>query len=152
MRGKKAGVNVQDAHEAIRPTDVERTPDSVSPHLSRDQLRLYDLIWRRFVASQMSPAKYLNTSATIDAADYVFRATGSVVTFEGFQKVWKRDEDKDRDATLPRLAERSSLRCLEISSEQHFTQPPPRYTEAPSSRSSRSAASAAPRRTQPSST
>ena len=130
VRGKKAGVNVQDAHEAIRPTDVDRTPDSLSSHLSRDQLRLYDLIWRRFVASQMSPAKYLNTSATIDAADYVFRATGSVVTFEGFQKVWKRDEDKDRDTTLPLLAEKDALRCLEISSEQHFTQPPARYTEA----------------------
>ena len=130
VRGKKAGINVQDAHEAVRPTDVDRTPDSVSSHLSRDQLRLYDLIWRRFVASQMSPAKYLNTSATIDAADYVFRATGSVVTFEGFQKVWKRDEDKDRDTSLPLLAEQDALRCLEISSEQHFTQPPPRYTEA----------------------
>ena len=130
VRGKKAALNVQDAHEAIRPTDVSRTPDSVSANLSRDQLRLYDLIWRRFVASQMSPAKYLNTSAMIDAADYVFRASGSVVTFEGFQKVWKRDDDKDKDMTLPLLVEKEALTCLEISSEQHFTQPPPRYTEA----------------------
>src|ERR1700693_1447031 len=130
VRGKKAGINVQDAHEAIRPTDVSRTPDSVSTHVSREQLRLYDLIWRRFVASQMSPARYLNTSAMIDAADYVFRASGSVVTFEGFQKVWKRDEDKDKDTTLPPLVEKDALTCVEITSEQHFTQPPPRYTEA----------------------
>jgi len=130
VRGKKVGINVQDAHEAIRPTDVSRTPDSVSAHLSRDQLRLYDLIWRRFVASQMSPARYLNTSAMIDAADYVFRASGSVVTFEGFQKVWKRDDDKDKDATLPALVEQDALTCVEITPEQHFTQPPPRYTEA----------------------
>ncbi len=130
VRGKKAALNVQDAHEAIRPTDVTRTPDSVSEHLSRDQQRLYDLIWRRFVASQMSPAKILNTSAMIDAADYVFRASGSVVTFEGFQKVWRREDDKDKDTTLPLLAEQEALKCLEITSEQHFTQPPPRYTEA----------------------
>jgi DNA topoisomerase I len=130
VRGKKAALNVQDAHEAIRPTDVSRTPDSVSEHLSRDQLKLYDLIWRRFVASQMSPARYLNTSAMIDAADYVFRASGSVVTFEGFQKVWKRDDDKDKDTTLPLLAAEEALKCVEITSEQHFTQPPPRYTEA----------------------
>ncbi|HEY6468541.1 MAG TPA: type I DNA topoisomerase [Candidatus Dormibacteraeota bacterium] len=130
VRGKKAALNVQDAHEAIRPTDVTRTPDSISEHLTRDQLRLYDLIWRRFVASQMSPAKILNTSAMIDAADYVFRASGSLVTFEGFQKVWKRDDDKDKDMTLPRLEENEALRCTEITSEQHFTQPPPRFTEA----------------------
>jgi DNA topoisomerase-1 len=127
---RKAGVNVQDAHEAIRPTDVNRTPDSVSANLSPGQLKVYDLIWRRFIASQMSPAKYLNTTAMIDAADYVFRASGSLITFEGFQKVWKRDEDKDKDLTLPALAEREALKCLEITSEQHFTQPPARYTEA----------------------
>ncbi len=130
VRGKKAALNVQDAHEAIRPTDVTRTPDSISEHLTRDQQKLYDLIWRRFVASQMSPAKILNTSAMIDAADYVFRASGSLVTFEGFQKVWKRDDDKDKDMTLPRLEENDALRCTEITSEQHFTQPPPRFTEA----------------------
>ncbi|MHB8490459.1 MAG: type I DNA topoisomerase [Candidatus Dormibacteria bacterium] len=127
---RKAAVNVQDAHEAIRPTDVNRTPDSVGSSLSPGQLKVYDLIWRRFVASQMSPAKYLNTAAMIDAADYVFRASGSLITFEGFQKVWKRDEEKDKDLTLPALAEREELRCLEIAAEQHFTQPPPRYTEA----------------------
>ncbi len=131
VRSKKAtATNVQDAHEAIRPTDVTRTPDSISKDLTADQLKVYDLIWRRFVASQMSPAKYLNTSAMIEAADYVFRASGSLVTFEGFQKVWKRDEEKDKDMTIPELAEREALTCVEVKSEQHFTQPPPRYTEA----------------------
>jgi len=125
----RMGKNVQDAHEAIRPTDVTRTPDSIRAQLSPGQHKVYDLIWRRFVASQMSAARYLNTRATIDAADFVFRATGSVVQFDGFQRVWKRD-DKDRDETLPQLAERDELTCTEILSEQHFTQPPPRYTEA----------------------
>ena len=127
---QRAGQNTQDAHEAVRPTDVRRTPDSLSRHLSPAQLRLYDLIWRRFVASQMSAAKYLNTRVTIDAADYEFRATGSVVTFDGFQRVWKRDEDKDKDETLPELVAADRLACTEIVAEQHFTQPPPRYTEA----------------------
>ena len=127
---QKAGQNVQDAHEAIRPTDVSRTPDSIRQHLSPAQQRLYDLIWRRFVASQMSAARYLNTRATIDAADYEFRASGSVVVFDGFQRVWKRDEEKDRDETLPALAAQDVLACTEVLAEQHFTQPPPRFTEA----------------------
>jgi DNA topoisomerase-1 len=125
----RQGQNTQDAHEAVRPTDVRRTPDSVRRHLSPAQLRLYELIWRRFVASQMAAARYLNTRATIDAADYVFRASGSVVTFDGFQRVWKRDE-KDNDETLPALAANDRLACTEIVAEQHFTQPPPRFTEA----------------------
>ena len=127
---QKSSPNTQDAHEAVRPTDVRRTPDSVKSHLSPAQQKLYDLIWRRFVASQMSAAKYLNTRATIDAAEFVFRASGSIVTFEGFQKVWKRDEDKDKDETLPELTPQELLACTEILAEQHFTQPPPRYTEA----------------------
>jgi DNA topoisomerase-1 len=129
-RKAKAAANVQDAHEAIRPTDVERTPDSVRQHLDAQQLRLYELIWRRYVASQMSPARYLNTRATIDAGDHEFRATGSRVLFDGFQRVWRREEDKDGEETLPALADGDALRCLEVLSEQHFTQPPPRYTEA----------------------
>jgi DNA topoisomerase-1 len=122
--------HVQDAHEAIRPTDVRRTPESVKEHLNANQLRLYDLIWRRFVASQMSAARYLNTRATIDAADLVFRATGSVVKFDGFQRVWKREDDKEKDETLPELSEGDVLVCQQLVAEQHFTQPPPRYTEA----------------------
>ena len=127
---QRAGKNVQDAHEAVRPTDVTRTPDAIREHLSPGQHKLYDLIWRRFTASQMSAARFLNTRATIDAADLVFRASGSVVQFDGFQRVWKRDDDKERDESLPPLAEGESLACLEIKPEQHFTQPPPRYTEA----------------------
>ena len=98
--------------------------------LPRDQARLYDLIWRRFVASQMAPARFLNTRATIVAGDFIFRATGSVLVFDGFQRVWKRDEERDRDEQLPSLEAGDLLRCLEVVAEQHFTQPPPRYTEA----------------------
>ena len=127
---QRAGQNTQDAHEAVRPTDVTRTPDSIKRHLSPAQHRLYDLIWRRFVASQMSAARFLNTRATIDAAAYEFRATGSVVVFDGFQRVWKRDDDKEKEETLPELAADDRLTCNEIVAEQHFTQPPPRYTEA----------------------
>src|SRR5439155_18065962 len=103
---------------------------AIREHLSPGQHKLYDLIWRRFTASQMSAARFLNTRATIDAADLVFRASGSVVQFDGFQRVWKRDDDRERDESLPPLAEGESLACLEIKPEQHFTQPPPRYTEA----------------------
>lgn len=127
---QRQGQNVQDAHEAIRPTDVARTPEQVADVLPRDQARLYDLIWRRFVASQMAPARFLNTRATIVAGDYIFRATGSVLVFDGFQRVWKRDEERDRAEQLPSLEAGDLLRCLEVVAEQHFTQPPPRYTEA----------------------
>ncbi|MBV9099795.1 MAG: type I DNA topoisomerase [Candidatus Dormibacteraeota bacterium] len=135
---QRAAQNVQDAHEAIRPTDVRRAPDDVAQHLSPPQQRLYDLIWRRFVASQMSAARYQTTQALIDAAAgtdaataYVFRASGSVVKFDGFQRVWKRaDDDREKDETLPELAADDRLRCTELLREQHFTQPPPRYTEA----------------------
>jgi len=126
----KPSVNVQDAHEAVRPTDVTRTPDMIKAHLEPAQARLYDLIWRRFMASQMSAAKYLNTRAAIDAADFEFRASGSRVTFDGFQRVWKRDEERDGDEPLPALDAGDRLGCTDVLSEQHFTQPPPRYTEA----------------------
>jgi DNA topoisomerase-1 len=129
-RQRKGAQNVQDAHEAIRPTDVGRTPESVQQYLSRDQARLYDLIWRRFVASQMAAARFLNTRATIAAGEYLFRATGSVLQFDGFQKVWKRDEEKDKEQRLPVLESGEQLPCGGIVAEQRFTQPPPRYTEA----------------------
>jgi len=129
-RAPKTAQNVQDAHEAVRPTDLTRTPDSIKQHLMPQQLRVYDLIWRRFLASQMSAAKYLNTRAMIEAGDYVFRASGSTVKFDGFQRVWKRDEEKDKEDPLPELAQGDALECREVISEQHFTQPPPRYTEA----------------------
>src|SRR5437879_12240720 len=91
-RAAKATPGAQDAHEAIRPTDVNRTPDSVRGHLSPDQYKLYDLIWRRFVPSRMAPAVYDQTQVEIDGGGYVFRANGSVLTFDGFYKVWGRDE------------------------------------------------------------
>jgi DNA topoisomerase-1 len=130
---KAAGTqNVQDAHEAIRPTDVTRTPESIADQLSPQQARLYDLIWRRFVASQMSAARFASTRVAITAGGYRFRASGSVLLFDGFQKVWKRDEEreKDREERLPALTGGDVLPAERVVAEQHFTQPPPRYTEA----------------------
>jgi DNA topoisomerase-1 len=127
---QRQGQNIQDAHEAIRPTDVARTPEQVADLLPRDEARLYELIWRRFVASQMAAARFLTTRATIAAGDFIFRASGSVLVFDGFQRVWRRDEERDRDGQLPALEPGDRLPCLEMVAEQHFTQPPPRYTEA----------------------
>jgi DNA topoisomerase-1 len=127
-RTGKVSPGAQDAHEAIRPTDVNRTPDSVRQYLSADQLKLYDLIWRRFVASRMAPAVYDQTQVEIEGGDYVFRATGSVLTFDGFYKVWERDEKEEPD--LPELADGEDLDYHGLKPEQHFTQPPPRYSEA----------------------
>jgi DNA topoisomerase-1 len=127
-RAAKAVPGAQDAHEAIRPTDVNRTPDSLRQHLSADQLKLYDLIWRRFVASRMAPAVYDQTQVEIDGGDYLFRANGSVLTFDGFYKVWGRDENGENE--LPPLAQGEDLDYHGIKPEQHFSQAPPRYTEA----------------------
>ena len=127
-RTGKSSPGAQDAHEAIRPTDVNRTPDSVRQYLSADQLKLYDLIWRRFVASRMAPAVYDQTQVEIEGGEYVFRATGSVLAFDGFYKVWERDEKEEPD--LPQLAESEDLDYHGLKPEQHFTQPPPRYSEA----------------------
>ena len=91
-RAAKASPGAQDAHEAVRPTDVNRTPESVRQYLSADQLKLYDLIWRRFVASRMAPAVYDQTQVEIEGGEYVFRVTGSILAFDGFYKVWERDE------------------------------------------------------------
>jgi DNA topoisomerase-1 len=127
-RTGKASPGAQDAHEAIRPTDVNRTPDSIRQYLSPDQLKLYDLIWRRFVASRMAPAVYDQTQVEIEGGEYLFRATGSVLTFDGFYKVWERDEKEEPD--LPQLADGEELDYHGLKPEQHFTQPPPRYSEA----------------------
>ncbi len=132
-RQRAAASNIQDAHEAVRPTDVARTPESLRDQLDPAQYRLYDLIWRRFVASQMAAARFLNTRASLAAGEYLFRASGSVLQFDGFQKVWKRDEEKDKDRdehVLPALQSGEGLPCVDFLREQHFTQPPPRYTEA----------------------
>ncbi len=123
----KAKATTQDAHEAIRPTDVTLTPQIAKPHLTPDQFKLYNLIWRRFVASFMTPAVFDTVRVDIVAAQYVFRATGSHLKFPGFYAVWPREED---ERNLPRLRVDEVLDLHELKPEQHFTQPPPRYTEA----------------------
>ncbi|MEO8744717.1 MAG: type I DNA topoisomerase [Candidatus Dormiibacterota bacterium] len=127
-RTVKASPGAQDAHEAIRPTDVNRTPESIKQHLTADQFKLYDLIWRRFVASRMAPAVYDQTQVEIAGGDYIFRANGSVLTFDGFYKVWPREENGEAD--LPELARDEVLDYHALKPEQHFSQPPPRYSEA----------------------
>lgn len=126
-RTGKSKATTQDAHEAIRPTDVTLTPQIVKPYLSADQFKLYNLIWRRFVASFMTPAVFDTVRVDIVAAQYVFRATGSHLKFPGFYAVWPREED---ERTLPKLGVDEKLDLHELKPEQHFTQPPPRYTEA----------------------
>jgi DNA topoisomerase-1 len=128
-RTAKSSPGAQDAHEAIRPTEVSRTPESVRQHLSPDQYKLYDLIWRRFVTSRMAPAVYDQTQVEIEGGEYIFRATGSILAFDGFYAVWPRDEDKDTP-DLPELASGEPLDYHGIKPEQHFSQPPPRYSEA----------------------
>jgi DNA topoisomerase-1 len=127
-RNVKASPGAQDAHEAIRPTDVNRTPESIRRYLNADQFKLYDLIWRRFVASRMAPAVYDQTQVEIEGGEYVFRVTGSVLAFDGFYKVWERDEKDEPD--LPEVAEGEALNYHGLKPEQHFSQPPPRYSEA----------------------
>ncbi len=133
-KGKK---DAQDAHEAIRPTFVGRTPDDLKAILSDDEYKLYKLIWTRFTASQMNPAVYDQTTAEIVAGDYLFRASGRVLKFDGFLKVYEEAADEDvkpvegeEDITLPLLTQGETLKSLEILPKQHFTEPPPRYTEA----------------------
>ncbi len=137
-KGKK---DAQDAHEAIRPTDASRTPESIAKFLTDEQLKLYTLIWRRFVASQMVPAIYDVTTANIAAKSamngktYDFRVSGSVLRFDGFLKVYevadeKKDDDDESASKLPSLDGVKALELEKLDPEQHFTQPPPRYNEA----------------------
>lgn len=126
------GGRVQDAHEAIRPTSVERTPEAVRRYLKEDQYKLYQLIWQRFVASQMAPAKYNTVTVDIKGGDYIFRATGSTLVFPGFLQVYddNRENNQEEEGLLPELVEGQELKLLELEPKQHFTQPPPRYSEA----------------------
>jgi len=132
-RSKK---DAQDAHEAIRPTEVARTPDSLAQYLNKDELRLYRLIWQRTVASQMTPAIFDQTTIDINAGRFLFRATGSVQKFDGFLKLYqegrdeKAEEDDEAERTLPMVEKGEVLKLKTITPEQHFTEPPPRYTEA----------------------
>ncbi len=137
----KSKKDAQEAHEAIRPTDVSRAPEDVRKYLDDDLFKLYQLIWQRFVASQMLPAIFDQTTIDITAGDYTFRATGSVQKFDGYLRVYQlpaslseRDEEEKEDEgegkALPQVAEGQLLRLEQIRPEQHFTEPPPRYTEA----------------------
>lgn len=121
----------QDAHEAIRPTSVNFTPDSLDKYLSKDQLKLYTLIWQRFLASQMMPAIYDTLSVSIAAGRYGCRANGSQLKFDGFTIVYSEAKGKkEKDVLLPELAELDTLTLEHIDPQQHFTEPPPRYNEA----------------------
>jgi DNA topoisomerase-1 len=127
--------NAQEAHEAIRPTSFARTPDKVARHLEQDQARLYELIWKRGLASQMPSAELERTTVEIPSADgrTGFRAIGSVTLFDGFLAVYQEGRDDDaegEDSSLPRLSSGDALKLLELRPEQHFTEPPPRYSEA----------------------
>jgi len=125
--------NAQEAHEAIRPTSIARLPEEVKPYLSSDQYRLYRLIWMRTVASQMAAAILEATTVDIAAGSrFEFRASGQVVKFSGFMQLYIEgtDEEEEAEGTLPPLKEGTPLNCREVTPEQHFTQPPPRYTEA----------------------
>lgn len=132
----KKGGSAQDAHEAIRPTGVQRLPEDVAKLLTTDQAKLYKLIWQRFVASQMSPAVFDVVSVDIQAKNYMFRATGSTVKFDGFLRVYREGKDDpnqvdDEDKQpLPPLANGQALTLLALTPKQHFTEPPPRFTEA----------------------
>ncbi len=132
----RARKGAQDAHEAIRPTSMEYTPERVKRFLDQDQYRLYKLIWDRFVACQMRPALFHETVFEIEAGPYVFRASGSILTFPGFMAVYVEGRDEpagengDEEGRLPDLAEGEVLRCLKLDAEQKFTQPPPRFTES----------------------
>ncbi len=137
----KSKKDAQDAHEAIRPSSARRTPEQVAPYLQEDELKLYRLIWMRFVASQMTPAIFDQTTIDVSAkgkddASYMFRATGSVPKFNGFLDVYKESkdekdaEDEEEKNKLPAVTQGEELRFKAITPEQHFTEPPPRYNEA----------------------
>ncbi len=132
----KGNTRVQDAHEAIRPTDVLRRPDDLKKHLDTKQLKLYQLIWRRFVASQMNPAVFETTKVDFDLGRFVFRATGSRVLFDGYHVLYHEAHEPEEGKTLedlppiPPLVEGDVVTVRQITPTQHFTEPPPRYSEA----------------------
>ncbi|MFA7653766.1 MAG: type I DNA topoisomerase [Candidatus Magasanikbacteria bacterium] len=125
---KNKSKNAQEAHEAIRPTDAGRTPEELSPFLDKHQLKLYDLIWRRAIATQMAPAELNAATIEIESANkYTFRATGQTIIFEGFLKLYP---DKSKENLLPVIKSGATVNCTEIKPEQHFTEPPARYSDA----------------------
>ena len=130
----KGKQNVQDAHEAIRPSYPERTPESIKKYLDNDQYKLYKLIWEKFMSSQMAPAEIANKTIEITSGDYALRAGTSKVTFDGFLTLYNDDSEDDdnnsSDAKIPDLDKGDKVVCKKINPKQHFTQPPPRYNEA----------------------
>src|SRR5439155_22351141 len=133
----RSAKTAQEAHEAIRPTSLEYAPERVAPYLSREELNLYTLIWNRFLASQMAPALFEQTSVDITADGCTFRATGQVMRFDGFLRVYmegkdekSNEEEDDDEKQLPPLTQGDRLRLLQLTPNQHFTQPPPRFTQA----------------------
>jgi len=121
--------NAQDAHEAVRPTSAKRTPASIKKYLSKDQFRLYQLIWNRFMASQMKAAVYNTMRVDLEQNGVIFRANGSQLAFAGYQKVYK-DSNSEKDNILPDLEKGENVKLLKLDPKQHFTQPPARYSEA----------------------
>lgn len=132
-RAYKSKANAQDAHEAIRPSNLKFDPDSIKKQLTSDQYKLYKLIWNRFIASQMASAELDTVSAELDAGGYSFRASGSVIRFQGYMTVYdygeEGDESDNKKVKLPELSEGEALRCEKLIPEQHFTEPPARYNE-----------------------
>jgi DNA topoisomerase-1 len=126
----KGKANSQDGHEAVRPTHIEITPQHVKSSLTADQYKLYSLIWNRFMASQMADAIHNTVSVDIKANSALFRASGYTVHFDGFTKLYTISEDKEKASKLPELTENEKLTLAEVTGNQHFTQPPPRYNEA----------------------
>lgn len=122
--------DIQDAHEAIRPSNIALEPEKIKDSLSSDQFKLYRLIWCRFMASQMASARFDNLQVEIQNGDYTFKTTGSKLLFDGYQKVYKNSIDDDKDRLLPALEEQEKLDAEDVRGEQNFTQPPSRYTEA----------------------
>lgn len=132
-RQQKSNKKIQDAHEAIRPSSILREPDLIKNSLDKDQLKLYKLIWERFTASQMQPALYDTVTVDIDAAGYIFKATGSILRFDGFLRVFMDDKDDKgefEEVTLPELTEGQTVKLKKLEPKQHFTEPPQRFTEA----------------------
>ena len=130
---KNKSKNAQEAHEAVRPTSILRTPEAMKPFLTSDQFKLYDMIWKRTLACQMAPAKFDTTSVDISVGEGIFRASGQVLVFAGFLSVYEEDVDDAEDeenAKLPLLNEGDALPVDKLYGEQHFTQPPPRFSEA----------------------
>lgn len=131
VTNERTGKKIQDAHEAIRPTNVWFTPAEIKDSLSKDQFRLYQLIWKRFVASRMQPARYETTSIRIECSGHWFSTAASKLLFEGFLSVYQQEDDTDEiKGTYESLSEGDVLSLKELKKSQHFTQPPPRYTEA----------------------